>query len=214
MTKAVYLLGGGGHAKTVLDTLLQMRLTVAGVLDARLEKGDSLLGIRVLGCDEYLEGLDSGNIQLVNGIGANPHVGVRRNLFERLKARGFQFQNALHPSVLQGQGVELSEGCQVLLGAVLQQGVRVGANGVINTGARIDHDCRIGDHAFVAPGAILCGNVEVQQEAFIGAGAVLLPGVRIGRRAIVGAGAVVTKPVPDGWVVVGNPARKMGENKC
>jgi acetyltransferase-like isoleucine patch superfamily enzyme len=41
----------------------------------------------------------------------------------------------------------------------------------------------------------------------IGANATLLPGVVIGRDALVGAGAVVVRDVPDGAVVVGNPAR-------
>lgn len=43
--------------------------------------------------------------------------------------------------------------------------------------------------------------------AKIGANATLLPGVTIGRDAVVGAGAVVVHDVPDGKVVVGNPAR-------
>ncbi|OIO91307.1 MAG: hypothetical protein AUK03_11445 [Anaerolineae bacterium CG2_30_64_16] len=43
--------------------------------------------------------------------------------------------------------------------------------------------------------------------AKIGANATLLPGVVIGRDALVGAGAVVVHDVPDGKVVVGNPAR-------
>ena len=39
-----------------------------------------------------------------------------------------------------------------------------------------------------------------------GANATLLPGVIIGRKALVGAGSVVVCDVPDGKVVVGNPA--------
>jgi acetyltransferase-like isoleucine patch superfamily enzyme len=41
----------------------------------------------------------------------------------------------------------------------------------------------------------------------IGANATLLPGVVIGADALVGAGSVVVRDVPDGQVVVGNPAR-------
>nr|WP_278047036.1 hypothetical protein [Cylindrospermopsis raciborskii] len=37
-----------------------------------------------------------------------------------------------------------------------------------------------------------------------------MPNVHIGENAIVGAGAVVTKQVPNGWIVVGNPAVKIG----
>jgi acetyltransferase-like isoleucine patch superfamily enzyme len=48
---------------------------------------------------------------------------------------------------------------------------------------------------------------RVMQGAKIGANSTLLPGVVIGRNALVGAGAVVVHDVPDGKVVVGNPAR-------
>jgi maltose O-acetyltransferase len=41
----------------------------------------------------------------------------------------------------------------------------------------------------------------------IGAGAVVLPRLAIGDDAVVGAGAVVTRDVPAGAVVWGNPAR-------
>ena len=48
---------------------------------------------------------------------------------------------------------------------------------------------------------------NIGRDARIGANATLLPGVRIGARALVGAGAVVTRDVPPGTLVVGNPAR-------
>jgi acetyltransferase-like isoleucine patch superfamily enzyme len=47
----------------------------------------------------------------------------------------------------------------------------------------------------------------IRRGAKIGANATLLPGVIIGRNALVGAGSVVVRDVPDGAVVVGNPAR-------
>jgi acetyltransferase-like isoleucine patch superfamily enzyme len=47
----------------------------------------------------------------------------------------------------------------------------------------------------------------VKKGASIGSGATILSNVTIGERAIIGAGAVVTKDVPAGTIVVGNPAR-------
>jgi len=49
--------------------------------------------------------------------------------------------------------------------------------------------------------------IVIEDSAWIGAGAIILAGVTIGRNAVVGAGSVVTKDVPAGAVVAGNPAR-------
>lgn len=48
--------------------------------------------------------------------------------------------------------------------------------------------------------------IEIGSDVFIGAGSTIMPGVRIGDRCVVAAGSVVTRSVPDGTVVGGNPA--------
>ena len=58
----------------------------------------------------------------------------------------------------------------------------------------------------------MCGDVEVAGMVFVGAGAVVLPGIRIGENAVVGAGSVVTRTIPEGCIVAGNPAVRIGEN--
>ena len=55
-----------------------------------------------------------------------------------------------------------------------------------------------------------CEPTFVRKGASIGSSATLLCGVTIGERAIVGAGCVVTKDVPPGAIVAGNPARVIG----
>ena len=57
-------------------------------------------------------------------------------------------------------------------------------------------------------GAKLAG-ATIKKEARIGANSTILPGITIGEKAVVGSGAVVTKDVPDGAVVVGNPAQRI-----
>ena len=52
-----------------------------------------------------------------------------------------------------------------------------------------------------------CVKTLVKRGAAIGSGATLLCGITVGERAIVGAGAVVTKDVPPGTIVAGNPAK-------
>jgi acetyltransferase-like isoleucine patch superfamily enzyme len=87
------------------------------------------------------------------------------------------------------------------------------------------------DDVFVGPGAVFTDDphppcpsfiecnqrVTVEDGAKIGARALLLPGVTIGAGALVGAGAVVTRDVPPGVVVVGNPAaivNRVDELEC
>jgi maltose O-acetyltransferase len=51
--------------------------------------------------------------------------------------------------------------------------------------------------------------ISIGDNVWLGGGVIVLPGVAVGRDAVVGAGAVVTRDVPDGAVVAGNPARPL-----
>ena len=53
--------------------------------------------------------------------------------------------------------------------------------------------------------------IHIGNNVWIGGGAIVLPGVTIGDDAVIGAGSVVTRHVPAGVVVVGNPARVRGD---
>jgi len=55
------------------------------------------------------------------------------------------------------------------------------------------------------------GKVVIKKGAWIGTGAVILPGVIIGEGAIIGANAVVTRNVDDYSIMVGIPAKKIGD---
>jgi sugar O-acyltransferase (sialic acid O-acetyltransferase NeuD family) len=107
---------------------------------------------------------------------------------------------------------------QISDGAVFCSNTMVTSNAVVgrffqcNIYSYVAHDCVIGDYVTFAPGVRCNGRVHVGDFAYLGTNAVIREGggdkpLRIGRGAVVGMGAVVTKDVPDGAVVVGNPAR-------
>ena len=157
----VYLLGAGGHGRVVLDALLAAGVRVLGILDPGLTAGSLLNSVPVLGADAQLDRLDPASARLAIGVGANPATARRAEMFAVATKRGWAMATVRHPSVIAAADCAFADGCQLMAGAVIQCGTRIGANAVINTAASIDHDCSIGEHAFVSPGATLCGDVHL-----------------------------------------------------
>lgn len=54
------------------------------------------------------------------------------------------------------------------------------------------------------------GTISVGDNVMIGSNTTILSGVKIGSRVIIGAGSIVTKDIPDGVIVAGNPAKVIG----
>jgi len=117
-------------------------------------------------------------------------------------------------------GARIGADCNICDHTYIEGNVVLGDRVTIKSGVYLWDGVVIEDDVFIGPQATFTNDrtprsrqpfnlegITVRRGASIGAGAVLLPGVTIGAGAMVGAGAVVTKDVPDGAVVVGNPAR-------
>ncbi len=102
-----------------------------------------------------------------------------------------------------GDGAFLNFNC-VILDVVA---VAIGAKTQIGPGVQILAADHPRDAAERAGGLEFGRPISIGANVWIGGGAIILPGVRIGDDALVGAGAVVTRDVPPGATVVGNPAR-------
>ncbi len=125
-------------------------------------------------------------------------------LFE---SAGVPHPTADHPAANVAWHATVGKPTQELAMAAVAARARLGASCIVNTAASVDHECVLEDGVHVGPGARLAGCVTVGRSAFIGMNATVLPRLHIGAGAVVGAGSVVTKDVPAGAVVAGNPAR-------
>ncbi len=139
---------------------------------------------------------------------------VREKLALRCASDGVQFVQARANNVVQMDDVQIGEGAVLSPFVTLTSNIRIGKHFHANIYSYVEHDCIIGDYVTFAPGVKCNGNVVVEDHAYIGAGAVIKQGrpgwpLVIGRGAVVGMGAVVTKSVPPGVTVVGNPARPL-----
>ena len=197
MTLPAILLGGGGHASVVIDCLRLMGVEILGIADPGLPAGSEHRdGVPILGGDEVLQNYRPREVRLANGIGSIGDTGLRRSVFERMTAQGYDFLAVVHPDAVISTSAAVAPSAQIMARAVIQPHARIEANCIINTGAVVDHDCEIGDHAHGAPGAVLSGGVVVGRGAHIGTGAHIKQGVRIGENAVVGAGITVLADVP------------------
>jgi UDP-2-acetamido-3-amino-2,3-dideoxy-glucuronate N-acetyltransferase len=119
---------------------------------------------------------------------------------------------------------EIGDGTRVAAFAEIGRAT-IGKNCSIGCSAFIPENVIIKDNVFIAPHVVFTNDKNapsngawraapptvVEDGVSIGANATILPNITIGAGAKIGAGAVVTKSVPPGAVMVGNPARMVGE---
>lgn len=209
LNKKCLILGGGGHAKVVIESL---RLTGIAIAFAILDVDENLWGTEVLnvpvigGDDKLPELAASGLTYFTVGVGAIDNTAPRRRMYDLGLSHSLVPLTIVHPSALVAKSATIGAGCQVMAGAIINPGTKIGAGAIINTGAIIEHDCSLGDQAHIAPGARLGGSVHIGSGAVVGIGAVIIPSIRIGNNAMIGAGAVVVGDVPINTKVLGVPA--------
>jgi acetyltransferase-like isoleucine patch superfamily enzyme len=121
-------------------------------------------------------------------------------------------------------GRNLGEGLQVGAHSSIGPYGYVGCSGFISIGANVLIGPRVSMHAEnhqflkadipIKEQGVVQEPIVIEDDCWIGSDVVLLGGVTVGRGAVVAAGSVVTKPVADGSVVAGVPARVIGDRSA
>jgi len=192
------LYGASGHAKVVIDCLIDLDISVDGIFDDYSDLM-SLNGYDVLGEYDTVEFPDE---RIVVTVGDNI---TRKKIVDKISHK---FGKAvIHPSSSVSKYAHVGVGSVVFHRSVIQSGASVGKHCIINTSSSVDHDCEIEDFVHISPKVTLCGKVKVAEGTHIGAGATVIPEVTIGKWCVIGAGAVITQNLPDYSLVVGVPGK-------
>lgn len=216
MNKYVFgLMGAGGCGREVMP---YTRKSVSLALSVKeedidvffLETGrprvDSVNGYPLCSLDEFLK-LDADkyfNVAVGNGRD-------RKVLADMIGVLATPL-SIFAPDVLIFHNNQIGTGAVLCPRSMITSNAKIGSYFQGNVYSYVAHDCIIGDYVTFGPGVRCNGRVHIDDFAYIGANAVIREGTlerptRIGRGAVVGMGAVVTKDIPEGVTVVGNPAR-------
>lgn len=197
--------GAGGCGRGIMPLAREMPSLAATNLvfvDDAASKNAQVNGHRIMSFEEFVADPNAGK-QMAIAI-ASPSV--RATIAARLDRAGVQLLSVRSPHSCIMDAVVIGDGALISPFVTFTSNIHIGRCFHANLNSYVEHDCVIGDFVTFAPGVQCNGNVRIGHQAYIGAGAVIRQGLTIGEGAIVGMGAVVTKDVPAGATVVGNPA--------
>ena len=208
----VAIFGGRGGGALVAFTLSRLNAVGArcrGFLNDVEAPGSLVGGIPVLGPFVSWRHLPA-SVTFVAPLHKAKEMVHRAQLIRDLHIPAERWVTVVDPSVVMADDVKVGVGGFLAPGATIMPGSSIGDHVSVRHGAHLGHDSSLGDFVMLGVNAVVCGYVTVKEGAHIAPSAVVIDRITIGRYSVVGLGAVVVRDVPDGAIVLGNPARIVG----
>ena len=158
--------------------------------------------LRTLGSPDAFEPRPSDGLVLAIGI-----RGVRREVAERLAARGARFLTMIHPTAIVADTAVIGPGSVICPYAVVSDAVRLGRCVLVNYHASLGHDAAAGDYAVLSPYATLGGYAQVGADVFLAIHASVGPCIVLSDRCTVSANSSALTSAPADSIVFGVPGR-------
>lgn len=203
----IVIVGAGGFGREVLQWARHAWPEHAGRIvgflseDAHALDGH-LATLPILGSPADFEPRPGDGLVLAIGI-----RGVRRQVAERLAARGARFLTVIHPTAIVADTAAIGAGTVICPYAVVSDAVRLGRFVLVNYHASLGHDASAGDFAVLSPYATLGGAAAIESDVFLAIHVAVGPNVTLGKGTIVSANSSALASAPAGSFVFGVPGR-------
>lgn len=202
--------GGGGLAEAFRQTIEDHNSKLVAIFNDFLGTQTPCPGFPIYYGKEafldWIKGKDRRRIGFMVAI-ANPNGRRRLEMHHWLIDQGLQPTTIVHKTAFVADDAEIGMGTTIDATAVVGAKCKIGRQCIIGIGSVINHGSILEDAVDTTTGVVVCGDVHVGENVWLGAHCTILPRLKIGQDAVVGAGALVTKNVPSGITVVGNPAK-------
>lgn len=207
---SVVIIGAGGSGREISQIFVDINKVsntwnVVGYLDENQDLyGQILNGFPVLGSFDWLnKNMDNSLFCIIS---VNSPI-ARKNIVKKLESIPIQYCNAIHPTVILWDSVEMGKDIVLQARSLLSVNTKIGNHVQLNTNSTVGHDAIISDYCTIGPRVDINGNDYIGEGVYIGSGATLIQEVSIGSWTTIGAGAVVTNHIGEQVVAVGVPAR-------
>ncbi|AXH14486.1 acetyltransferase [Malaciobacter mytili LMG 24559] len=206
--KDIYIIGSSGFASEVTEYILDNEdYNIKGYFDINeIEYKKYGYKAPFLGNERDFNFALNDNVVI-----AIADSNLRNKIYLYLKDKGVNFPNIFHKSSFISKSSIIDEGCVLCPFVTITSNIKIGRNFQANIYSYIAHDCVIGNNVTFAPSVKCNGNVIIEDDVYIGTGVIIHQGksnkpLKIGKGSVISAGSVVTKSVPAGKVMFGNPA--------
>lgn len=199
MTKGLFILGFGGHARSVGDVALAAGFDDLTFVDDQAREGEEFADFPVI--TVLPDEITAAGWFVFPGSGDNAQ---RRTQCE---AARLPLATLVAPTASLGTQCQIGQGSFVGHQAHLGPLARIGRGVIVNSGAIIDHECVVGDFSHISVNASVAGRCRIGAQVMIGTGATIIDRISICSNVTVGAGATVVRDIEVPGVYVGTPAR-------
>jgi len=209
--KKVIMLGAGGFAREVLDTIDIINKHTDEAIEpigfvydnGNKDAGKLIHGIPVLGELSHLKKVDLNEISLVAAVGRPVW---RRKMVTEAKKLGGSFMSLIHPTATISKRAKIGEGAIIMRYGNIQSGAVIGDFFSADAFASIGHDVIFGDFVHMSPRVATVGGAIIGNNVFLGIRSTIL-NVSVGDGSVVGACALVNKDMPPNMIARGVPAK-------